>query len=173
MVIWRDVPGFPGYQASDEGQIRRTFVGGNGRKPGIVNGCPYSNGYWTVTLCVPGRPHKDVGVHCLVCAAFHGPKPTAAHEVAHWDGDKSNNRPDNLRWTTPRGNAADRRRHGRVNSKLTEADALEIWRLATAGERQRDIALRFGVHQATVHRIATGKSWPHLVRAGEFEAKIA
>ena len=40
---------------------------------------------------------KNLYVHLLVCAAFWGlPKP--GHVCHHLDGDKFNNRPDNLIW---------------------------------------------------------------------------
>ena len=41
-------------------------------------------------------------IHFLVCTAFHGPKPSENHQVAHADGCPSNVRSDNLRWATPR-----------------------------------------------------------------------
>jgi hypothetical protein len=52
-------------------------------------------------------------VHHLVLEAFVGPRP-AGHEAAHGDGDKTNNALANLRWATPKENAADRYRHGTV-----------------------------------------------------------
>lgn len=54
---------------------------------------------------------KSMGVHRLVCEAFHGQKPTPKHMTAHWDGNKKNNRPSNLRWATASENQADRVRH--------------------------------------------------------------
>lgn len=55
-------------------------------------------------------------VHRLVCEAFHGPQPTKYHEVAHWDGDRLNNAPSNVRWATHKENEADKIRHGKVAS---------------------------------------------------------
>jgi len=47
-------------------------------------------------------------------------------------------------------------------SKLTAADVALIKRALKRGERQRDIARRFGVGQSTINRIATGLSWRHV-----------
>ena len=44
---------------------------------------------------------KTYSVHRLVCRAFHGLPPSEAHaKVNHKDGDKSNNKLDNLEWCT-------------------------------------------------------------------------
>ncbi|WP_353622863.1 HNH endonuclease signature motif containing protein [Aliirhizobium terrae] len=39
-----------------------------------------------------------VPVHRIVCTAFAGPPPVSTHIVDHIDTNRSNNRPDNLRW---------------------------------------------------------------------------
>ncbi len=56
------------------------------------------NGYFRLTLYKVGRG-KSCYVHHLICAAFFGPKPEDAECVAHFDDDRLNNRPDNLRYT--------------------------------------------------------------------------
>jgi len=40
------------------------------------------------------------GVHELICTAFHGPKPDWATSVNHIDRDRTNNKPENLEWST-------------------------------------------------------------------------
>ena len=47
---------------------------------------------------------SSVLVHQIVATAFHGPAPADYYVVDHIDEDKQNNRPENLRWTTKRGN---------------------------------------------------------------------
>jgi hypothetical protein len=44
--------------------------------------------------------------HRVVASAFHGSIPTGMH-VCHYDGEKTNNRAENLRIDTPAGNAFD------------------------------------------------------------------
>ena len=49
-----------------------------------------------------------VGVHRLVCEAFHGSKPFTDAIVCHRDDNPLNNLPSNLYWGTHRTNAQDR-----------------------------------------------------------------
>lgn len=171
MTEWRDIPCAPGYQASADGQIRRIRLCKNGWKPRVLAGYVNPIGYRVVTIS-PGRVRALHFVHRLVCLAFHGPRPSTGHEVAHGDGNALNNAATNLRWATVAENAADRKLHGRDTvgerhgmAKLTAVDAASVRQLAHNGMKQRDIGRRFGIHQAQVHRIVTGKSWRHLFAA--------
>ena len=46
-----------------------------------------------------------IRVHQVVCTAFHGPEPQPHMVVDHKDTNRSNNRPENLRWLTRIENA--------------------------------------------------------------------
>jgi hypothetical protein len=92
--------------------------------------------------------------------------PTPKHEVAHGDGTRDNNRPENLRWATRSENLLDRTLHGtgRVRSAHTvnEDTAREIIARLNAGERQKDIAESLGMSRWTVQHIWRGLSWKAL-----------
>lgn len=124
-------------------------------------------GYVYVDL---GKGNKEL-VHRLVLEAFVGPCP-AGMECRHLDGDKSNNRLDNLCWGTKSENYHDKVKHGTVNvakgtqynrSGLTEDDVREIRRRREAGERPRDLAKEFKITQASVCDIAARRTWKHVV----------
>jgi hypothetical protein len=108
--------------------------------------------------------------HRLVALAFL-PNPRHLSDVAHNDGDPSNNHVSNLRWSTHRDNQMDMRRHGTmqdgercVTSKLTTAQALAIRARVIAEGRGsgRRIAKEYGLSFAQVSRIKNGKRWGHL-----------
>lgn len=101
---WRAIPGFPGYEASDQGRVRSAR--------GVLK--PWlSNGYSIVGLRQTGRTVK-VNVHRLILLAFHG-KPGPKMDARHLNGDKSDNRLINLAWGTRSENIRDQVRHGRHN----------------------------------------------------------
>lgn len=116
------------------------------------------------------------GVHQIVCEAFHGPKPSPKHQVAHFpDRDPLNNRAENLRWATSLENHNDRRIHqttfpGEKNffAQLREEDVREIRRLYRRGSprkpgNQKELSDMFGVGPAQIQSIANHKSWQHVV----------
>lgn len=165
MNSWRPVLGFEGhYEVSDTGYIRSI------KRETIILAPRYDrSGYIKAALFKDGKYHPTL-VHRLVAEAFLGQAPSERHQINHVDGDKTNNRADNLEWCTASesGNHAYRTGlsvsrkgslHGR--SKLTEAQVQEIRGLDGA-LTQRQIAARFDVTQQQVSRIMTGKRWGHL-----------
>lgn len=70
-------------------------------------------GYAVIGLCDPAKPDKikQFRVHRLVLEAFVGPCPTEM-EARHLNGDRMDNRLENLRWGTKSENAYDKIRHG-------------------------------------------------------------
>lgn len=164
MADWKDIPGYDGYQASDEGAVRRTFSPDKYHPPMATFGYDTGHGYKKTTLLVNGKKKRRY-IHRLVAMAFHGEPADSSLQVAHNDGDRSNNIPSNLRWATRKENASDRLLHGThargdncATSRLTWSDVNEIREMAGT---QKDIAQRYGVHQSHISRIKTGNrnSW--------------
>ena len=92
MEIWKDAPGFPGYQVSDAGRVKRSI---NGK---MLRPVRYSNGYYVVNLS--GR---RIGVHRLVAMAFV-PNPDGLPQINHKNEIKTDNRAENLEWCTAKYN---------------------------------------------------------------------
>lgn len=115
---WRDVPGLEGiYQASTRGRIRslpRVIEQMNRwgqlrptKRPGtVLKPWNCNSGYLAVYLCADGE-QVATSVHRVICATFHG-TPADRPEVNHIDGNKKNNAPVNLEWTTHAGNGLHR-----------------------------------------------------------------
>ena len=181
--IWKSIPGFPFYEASNHGRIRtiprvakRVSKNGNRSdmhlKSRILT--PQRHRYNKKT----GRPaamllrlldesetYKTVYVHHMILFAFVGPKPDEM-ECCHYDGDASNNRLENLRWGTSKDNSADIIRHGRykapphrfgengTRAKLTNKQIVEI--LDSEWGRRgigSGLARRFGVTNSAIYEV--------------------
>jgi hypothetical protein len=92
--VWKEIPGFNGYLASDDGCIGHKNKNGIYVKKQFIS----ETGYPKVTLYVEGRV-KNLYVHRLVAFAFI-PNPENRNQVNHIDGNKLNPRVDNLEWNT-------------------------------------------------------------------------
>lgn len=182
MTEWRAVVGFEGiYEVSDGGAVRaldRVMPSGRwgfcNRRGGPMKAKLSARGYLVIGLRANGS-RKWRGVHQLVCEAFHGARPTAEHQVAHFpDPTPTNNRSDNLRWATPLENHADRRVHGttpigeaNAAAILCEDDVRFIRRAYVRGRprypgNQAELAARFGLNPEYVQQVANGVSWAHV-----------
>jgi HNH endonuclease len=167
---WLVVPGYPAYEASSLGQIRRCIASKRGPVGLIMKTQIDRWGYAKISLSRAGK-YRCTQVHRVVAETFLGPPPNhpyQRYQVAHWDGDKQNNRSNNLRWATARENAQDRDRHGRPTgiqgerhhaAKLTNAQVVELRKRSDSGERGSDLAIEFGVSRPTISEIIRGKSW--------------
>lgn len=106
--------------------------------------------------------------HRLSCILAHGDPPSDDHEAAHSCGNGKDGcvNPRHLSWQTRSRNQKDRREHGTKAvgvrrpslRKLTPEKVDEIRKLRGTAS-QREIALRFGVSDATIRDIYSGKSW--------------
>lgn len=113
MSTWQQIPGFEDYEASDQGQIRRA---GQEQPKKLTDGV---RGYLTTGLTSRTGVHKVIPVHQLVAAAFLGPRPEGWH-TCHNNGDKHDNRIENLRYDTKLNNMLDEVRAGRhMHSRKT------------------------------------------------------
>jgi hypothetical protein len=165
---WRPIPGWPHYEVSEWGDVRRVAAWRK-RRPGAVL-APFfrDNGYAQVHLYAEGRRRRFL-VHRLVALAFLGRQPSPHHEVAHLNGNRANNHYSNLRWVRHRENEAHKQLHGTLlrgaqigTARLDERRVREIKRALDGGESQSAVARRFGVSASTVHLIARGRSWRHV-----------
>jgi hypothetical protein len=109
-----------------------------------------------------------VSVHSLVLITFVGPRPPGMFGC-HNNGNALDNRVENLRWDTPKGNKADDLKHGVTHlgsrngfAKLNEELVVAIRRRVACGESQSSIARELGISQTTISLIVLRKTWAHV-----------
>ncbi len=95
------MPGFPDYEISDAGTVRRTvtrhsWAAGHVLSPAVTNGYQYVN-------LTNNGVHQKRYIHRLVLTAFIGEVP--GMECNHKNGNKLDNRVSNLEWVTHSQNA--------------------------------------------------------------------
>lgn len=125
MEEWRDVVGYEGYyEVSDMGRVRsvgrwvKTACGIRFKKPHIMKPCVHpKTGYLTICLARDGAKENKT-VHKLVALAFVE-NPHCYPQINHKNEVKSDNRADNLEWTTAKENTnygtANKRRASRLS----------------------------------------------------------
>lgn len=101
--IWKDIPGYEGlYEASNTGKVKsiaNTKIHGfKPNKETILAGCINTRGYLCVNL-YKNRIRKTIRIHKLVAETFI-PNPKGKCCVNHINGNRLDNRLENLEWVT-------------------------------------------------------------------------
>lgn len=173
--VWLPAPDFPTYEVSNLGNVRSLAYGGKRnslrRFPRIKKQTLAKDGYLRVTLCRNSRSESQVIetwlVHRLVMCAFRPNEIATNLDVAHLDGNKTNNVLSNLVWATRKENESHKILHGtraegerNGQHKICGKCASAIRHLAGIGVvPQRELANAFGVSQSNVSAILLKKSW--------------
>jgi hypothetical protein len=146
---WKNIPGFPRYQASEAGEVRSIATGAWR----VLRQTPHSKtGYAAVTLRVHGRSITR-SVHRLIALTFLG--DPADKDVNHKNGDKQDNRIVNLEYLSRGDNHRHAYRTGLrepVGAILTDEQRAEISEMA-GKVYQDEIARLYGVSTATVKSV--------------------
>lgn len=113
--LWKDIEGYEGlYQISTLGRVKRVTTGR------ILKGGKNTSGYIQISLYKQGV--RDVKrIHRLVAESFI-PNTENKPEVNHINEDKTNNRVDNLTWSTRKENI----NHGTRNERVSKAKSIPI-----------------------------------------------
>jgi len=120
-----------------------------------------TNGYLSVKMA-----GKLESIHRLVGGLFI-PNPDNKPEINHIDGDKTNNKVENLEWVSPSENIQHKihqlgkEHRGSKNgmAKLTLEDVDKIKVLYQAGYSQNKLGEMFGISQGKISNVINGKSY--------------
>lgn len=162
---WRPIPGMPGYEASDLGRIRsldRMCAKKRGPPqffPGKIKAlCALKSGY--LFFSTTRKTHL---VSRAVLLAFVGEPPTSNMQACHCSGDKSDNRRVNLRWDTPKGNNADKHKHGTHGAGETHSQAKlsaeQVAAIRLDKRSERVIGAAYGISSSHAGHIRRGDYW--------------
>ena len=165
---WLPVISYEGwYDISDLGRVRRMRSGGGSFAGKILKPSVDNRGYLNIDLYKNGK-NKICAVHRLVTEAFIRPYKKG-FETNHIDGDKTNNRLDNLEIVTSSQNKKHAFKIGLMSargernsqSKLTENDVRAIIKMLPECS-QTSIGKKFGVAPQTINNIVKGRSWAYI-----------
>ena len=174
MEIWRDIKGFEGlYQVSNKGNVKSLSRPSWNRfkfvqtKETILK--PSKGEYLRVKLYDKNNKSKNFAVHRLVCLTFLE-RIKGKNFVNHKNGDKYDNRLENLEWCTKSENTLHSFRNGfqtpivgsnHSNSKLDESKAKKI-KYGHSDLTQSQIAKIYGIDRSKVYQIRKGISCKHI-----------
>jgi hypothetical protein len=154
----RTVKEDPRYSVSCFGEIF-------GRKGKLLNPTPTDRGYLRFD-----NGKREIRVHRAVAEAFI-PNPLNLPEINHKDGNKDNNRVDNLEWATHDDNMRHAYKNGLIVNKTGEAHPRAILTKKQVDEIRKthvrcddnfgQVALgkRYGVTNSCIWRIVHGDNW--------------
>jgi hypothetical protein len=161
---WMPVIGWPEYEVSNLGRVRRASTGAV-RKPCNIAG------YQALRITARGKS-ATILVHREVARRFVKRPRKRGLQVNHKDCDRWNPRADNLEWVTPSQNIKHGYQFGRIsaagarngNSLLTDEGVLAI--RGAAKVEYRELAQQLGISLATVRDVAAYRTWKHIEPAG-------
>jgi len=111
--IWKEIPGFSNYLASNKGRIYSKFYNKT------LKQCGTKDGYLKVTLY---KNHKGTTKksHRFIALTFI-PNKLDKPQINHKDGNKKNNNIENLEWCTLKENINHAKKTGLINSEKAKA----------------------------------------------------
>lgn len=103
-----------GYEITKDGHVFSVLHNWRGYGPREMRQSLNTDGYPSVRLTIYGK-RKRVTIHRLVVNTFLAERPGPEYEIRHLNGNKTDNRVENLVWGTKQDNADDRERHGHTS----------------------------------------------------------
>lgn len=158
------------YYCNELGEIKTTNWKNTGKEK-IMSFCVNSSGYYQSVLVLDGVK-KTMKAHRIIAETFI-PNPENKEQVNHKNGNKLDNRLENLEWMTREENiqhCVDNKLQTAFKgeevgtSKLKEYQVLEIRaKYKPRVYTRKMLADEYKVSVATIKDVVSGKSWKHLL----------
>jgi len=171
-IIWKDVilDGIvTNYEVSNTGLIRNKSNGN------VLSNVIANNGYYVVNLHINNLQHTKT-IHRLVANTFI-PNPENKPQVNHINGNKLDNRVENLEWNTQLENIQHAFNNGLMPkgsewsfSKYADDQIHLVCKLLEYQIPIRLITDLTGVKSSTIFDIRKGISWTHIGRLYKFDS---
>lgn len=152
------------YLASTSGQIISLI-----RAKRLLKQTISTTGYYYVSIMVDDKPIKRL-VHALVGECFLGGRPESAKTINHINGDKLDNRVENLEWASYKENN-DHAKNITLNkcycenhhhARLTNESVMRIRDLA-GKLTPNQLSEIYGVRAGQIRKIINGEAWARLL----------
>lgn len=150
---WRTLPDIPYYSISNLGRVRN--------KKKMLKQTKTGRGYLMVAIC-KDKP-RMIPVHKLVASIFI--RPILPKEVCHHkDGNKYNNRVDNLEYVTQSVNIAIAFNDGRLGKAHLNAECIKVirWMLKYTNTSVEKLAEVYKTSKRNIYNIKSNKIWPNV-----------
>lgn len=161
--IWKDIEGYKGfYKVSNLGNIKSLPRNGTVNEERIIKPCKNNNGYVKIGLNKEGII-KYKTIHRIVAESFI-PNPNNLEQVNHINGNKEDNRVDNLEWCTQSENI----KHcmnvlGKMKRKVMKIDT-KTNKIIQTFDSTVEAMKETGIDRTNITRCCNGK----LVTAGGY-----
>lgn len=156
MEVWKDIDGFEGkYMVSNLGNVKSLNYKRTGREK-LLKPVETANGYCGVNLRSETSHKHLVNVHRIVGRAFV-PNPENKPQINHINGDKRDNRAENLEWCTASENQIHSVDNGlRKTKKVLQYD--KCAKLVKEWDSIESAATAIGCNHMAVIRCCQGKT---------------
>lgn len=160
-LIGKHVQGFSRYFVVSDGRVY-SEISGKWLKPSVSG-----RGYLALVMKNDSGVLVRKYIHRLVLETLCSHPQQA--QCRHLNGDKQDNRLENLAWGTAQQNYQDKLLHGTATlgernsqAKLSEENVCSIRKLAADGISTIDIAEKLGISRQNVRLIVRRKRWSHV-----------
>ena len=119
---YKKIKNFKNYYVCDDGNMYKDCGGNRGLKR--LKGMPNSGGYRAIVMVENGYKERYL-IHRLV-AMYFVPNPDNKPEVDHINTDRTDNRPENLRWVNHKENMNNQTSKEKVTNTQRDINAVPI-----------------------------------------------